>query len=474
MVTATVGRDLGYAEWLEEQVGVTIDEEESSDVQWSQIDHSVLPASCFLWVEDRNDRKTWKLPYREGAGDIDPDTGVYTKAGPVNLGALRAISLVLGGARAGKGMPVPPRIKMKIKRLLKNHAIGRFRENEMSRRQTEFMESSIGGQFSVTEMDPDTQVIKNVAILRETSVNHALPGATGRRYSEGARQTVVSLVEGAKAYIDHATRDELAQRDGVRSVRDIFGYYAGGRIDEQGTVRGDLHYLPNHAEWLEPLVESMADKIGNSIHATGDLVFDKESSNEIVESISGLQSIDLVTQPGSTRSLTEAAVDEDDDENQTEETESMEITLQTLKSERPDLIEAITAEVVANLNEQDETETLRTQVSEANAKLGDALKCIDDFEVKEAVTVKEAKIITMLDESKLPKESITEAFKESLRKCSTDDEIGQQIADRQKLVESSKDGVHGMGDDTDIDESNQTAFEDVAKELLEGARVVEV
>jgi len=464
--------NLGYATWLEEQIGTTIDEEESSDVQWSQIDHSVLPASCFLWVEDRDNRETWKLPYREGAGEVDPDTGIYTNAGPVNLGALRAIALVLGGARAGRAMPVPPQIRSKIKKLLKKYAIGQFRENEMSRRQTEFLESSIGGQFSVTEMDTEARVIKNVAILRETSVNHALPGATSRRYSEGARQTVAQLVEGAKAYVDHATRNELVQRDGVRSVRDIFGYYDGGRVDESGTVRGDLHYLENHAEWLEPLVKSMADKIGNSIHATGDLVFDKSSSTEVVESVTGLPSIDLVTTPGSTRSLTEAATDENEDQN--EETESMEITLQALKSERPDLIESIRAEVVATLAEKDETEALRTQITEATTKLEAAQKSIDAFEVKEAVTIKEAKLITVLDESKLPKVSITDAFKSSLRKCDTDEEMDQLITDRKKLVESSKDGVHDMGDETDIDESNKTASEEVEKELLEGARVTEV
>lgn len=101
-------------------------EQAVSNKSWASVDKSKLPASCFLWVEDPEKKTTWHLPYREGAGGIDSDTGMYKSAGPINIGAVRAIMAALGGARTGKAMSVPATVKTKAENLAKRLKIGQY------------------------------------------------------------------------------------------------------------------------------------------------------------------------------------------------------------------------------------------------------------------------------------------------------------------------------------------------------------
>ena len=104
-------------------------EQEVSTRSWASINKSKLPASCFLWVPDPKKKTTWKLPYREGAGGIDPKTGMYRKAGPININAIRAIMASLGGAHTGKPMRVPASVRAKAIALAKKYKIGKYKEN---------------------------------------------------------------------------------------------------------------------------------------------------------------------------------------------------------------------------------------------------------------------------------------------------------------------------------------------------------
>ncbi len=89
-----------------------------SDRSWGSVNKSKLPRSCFL-VTTGAEKENWHLPYREGAGGINPKTGMYRSAGPVNKGALRAISGVIGGAREKKKFSIPASALAKFKRLYK-------------------------------------------------------------------------------------------------------------------------------------------------------------------------------------------------------------------------------------------------------------------------------------------------------------------------------------------------------------------
>lgn len=89
-----------------------------SDRSWGSVNKSKLPRSCYL-IAKGDKKENWHLPYREGAGGINPKTGMYRSAGPVNKGALRAISGVLGGAREKKKFSIPVAVLARFKRLYK-------------------------------------------------------------------------------------------------------------------------------------------------------------------------------------------------------------------------------------------------------------------------------------------------------------------------------------------------------------------
>lgn len=95
-------------------------EEGVSDAPWSGVDKSKLPKSAFLWIEgDGKLKSQWHLPYKDAAGNV-------------NLGALRAISAVIAGARTGKPMSIPADVRKKIVALLKKHKIGQYAKAKAS------------------------------------------------------------------------------------------------------------------------------------------------------------------------------------------------------------------------------------------------------------------------------------------------------------------------------------------------------
>ena len=92
---------------------------EISNKAWSKIDRSKLPAECFFIVPDKEKRSTWRLPYREGCGNVDEKTGLYVNAGPVNINAVRAVLSAIN---------VPDDIKENIKTVVKELGAGGFVE----------------------------------------------------------------------------------------------------------------------------------------------------------------------------------------------------------------------------------------------------------------------------------------------------------------------------------------------------------
>ena len=85
-----------------------------SNKPWSSVNKSKLPKSAFLWIEgDGKLKSQWHLPYKD-------------ETGAINLGALRAISAAVAGARTGKPMSIPPAVRKKLDALLKRFKIGKY------------------------------------------------------------------------------------------------------------------------------------------------------------------------------------------------------------------------------------------------------------------------------------------------------------------------------------------------------------
>lgn len=459
MTVEQIKENAQFVTELEAEV-FTILEAEASNRPWSAVDKSKLPAACFLWVEDIKKKTTWHLPYKEGAGSIDPVTKMYTKAGPVNLNALRAIGAAVAGARTGKPMSIPAAVRAKINRLLKQYKIGKFAEQKPEKNMgREIVEAIMSGGLADVRLDKEAHKIFGVAILRPTSSNATFRDAKGRKYLPKALESVARLVNGAKVYVDHPTEQEMKERSGVRSMRDLLGFFENGRVDDKGTVRGDLEYLASHSAWFEPVVEQMADKVGNSIHAYGETHLDKSDMMEAVEDIRMLASVDLVTEPGSTSNLYEARKEEEDEET-IEEGDQMDfenLNLKDLNEQRPDLIkeltEQITAKVKTELDEAKTVENLKAEVTQLKEEKKKLEEKNDEYKLKEQVAEKEQKILASIEESKIDKQFVSEIFMQSLRSAKDDEEIKKMLEDRKKIVEAGSKGVRGMGDDKNLMEN---------------------
>ncbi|HEY6022022.1 MAG TPA: hypothetical protein VIY48_19795 [Candidatus Paceibacterota bacterium] len=418
-------------------------EAETSDASWATVDKAKLPAKCFLWVEDPTKKETWHLPYREGTGGIDPQTGMYRDAGAVNLGALRAIAAAVGGARSGKPMSLPPEIKAKMQRLMKQYKIGGdVKESYDNPRPAMLRESGMIGELSEAMIDREAGVLRGMAILRKSSVNHEyFKEATGRDYSDRALQEAAQICNGKKCYFDHQGRSQGEDMRGARRIMDLAGFFENGRV-ENGVAKADLRYLqtPTVKEFIEALVKLNAPGVGNSIVANGELVFDRTNKREVVNTIKEMRSIDLVSETGSTINLFESVQEVPDMDYST-------VTLADLSENRPDIVQQITESIKAVADKDGKLNQLVQENAMLKTQNSDLKKKVDDYEVKEAVAVKKIEIEKEITESKIPTEYVTEVLRESLMEAKTPENRKMILADRMKIIEAGTKGVKGAGDE---------------------------
>ena len=283
-------------------------------------------------------------------------------------------------------------------------------------------EVGLGVSFTESTFDREANTISNVVLLGPVSKNN-------RRYTESAMRNALPMFEGVKAYLDHPTKED--ERNGRRSIKDLAGRFTGPRF-EDGKVRATFEGLPNaNGKLYMGIAEKMPDIAGNSHNAFGK--FRRENGGTIVvEELTKVVSVDLVTEPATTNGLFE-----NKNVNKEPEMEWSDIVLEDLKIKRKDVCDALVAEGAAS--RETEVADLKKELKEATAK-------VDEAEAKEALQVKKEKVGEMLTESKLPKEVITETFKESLQTAESDEQMKALIDDRIELVKKTTGGIRNMGE----------------------------
>lgn len=137
-------------------------------------------------------------------------------------------------------------------------------------------------------------VIHGVKILGESSVNQ-------RRYSKAVREAARDKYEGARVNIDHPKKGESVDR----SFRDWVGVIENVQVRRDGTF-GDLRLRQEHSEY-KAIVEA-AEKFWRDFGLSH--VADCESRrvggvDEVTEIVE-VFSVDIVTEPATTKGLTES------------------------------------------------------------------------------------------------------------------------------------------------------------------------
>ena len=190
------------------------------------------------------------------------------------------------------------------------------------------------------QADAAAGVLRGVKLLGLSSRN-------GRRYLPEALSAAVSLYEGAKVNVNHSKLGPLSPRD----YQDRLGTVCNVQLRPDEGLFADLQFNPKH-----PVAEQLLWDAQHAPHNVGlsHNVLAKtrqEGEQTVVETIVGVQSVDLVADPATTRGLFESANPAD---TTTESTPITPAQLASLTSEllllaRPDLVEQLTAPLVARL-----------------------------------------------------------------------------------------------------------------------------
>jgi len=450
-----------YAIWLTKEVN-TLTSNKTIHIKESEV--KKLPHSCFIWIGDRTKKKTWHLPYRDGTGELV--NGVYENAGSISIPILKAISVAMSNSYPS-APTAPHQIKTKIKKLLKQYNIDEYQGGDMNiKKEFSMTEATMTGQFKENKIDKGNRIISNVAIMRASTPNIYIGGTKGTVFTENFRRQVASFLNGTKAYCDHSSPWKKEDTGGVRSSKDVIGFYENGNLDSNGVVRGDLHYLSSEAEWLEPRIEEMAGNFGLSIDASGIMEFNSETEMADAIECTQLKSVDLVTEPGSTVNIFESKTEEHEEE---EIMDLSKTTLAELLESRPDLVATIKESANKDLADKGEIENLTAEVE----KLTEANKAqeskLDEYQVAEKLAEKTEAVDKLIVESKIPEDGITDVFKSQLMEAKDDDARKALIDDRKLLMEgkkaTKKTGVIGMGDENTDDEEIQESAEEVTSEF---------
>lgn len=215
------------------------------------------------------------------------------------------------------------------------------------------------------EVDRQAGVIRGVKIL-------GLQSRNGRTYLPEALAQAVPFYERAKVNVNHPKGCPNAPRD----YQDRIGVIRNAVVRPGEGLFGDLHFNPKHAlaEQLIWDAEHLPENVGFSHNVEART--SRNGDQVVVEAILRVQSVDLVADPATTRGLFESAG------TAVGQSPLVGLTVEELKQQRPDLIEALTQETAAELAR------LRAE--------------LDRYQAAEAVRQKQLRVGQLLKEFHLP------------------------------------------------------------------------
>lgn len=292
--------------------------------------------------------------------------------------------------------------------------------------------------------DKENLIIRNTAVLGANSLN-------GRDYPTETQEKAVSVLEGAKAYLNHPYPEDMAK---PRKVEHLIGEHRNVHVE---TINGvtktysDLHLLdkPLVRNEVIPIVESKPHLAGNSVVIRA-RQRKGENGRMIIEEILAARSIDLVAEPGTTKGIYESHIFRKETEM-----EFKDITLESLKQNRNDLVEAI----LAASKEQEKIGALTTENAQLQERMKNELATRDgkiaELELKEAKRQEEemkqtrrAQVVKLFTEAKIPdrvkyeekdgKKVVKGHYLNLLERCANEDEMKALVGDWEKTFIDTK------------------------------------
>uniref|UniRef100_A0A6M3LKV6 Uncharacterized protein n=1 Tax=viral metagenome TaxID=1070528 RepID=A0A6M3LKV6_9ZZZZ len=155
----------------------------------------------------------------------------------------------------------------------------------------------------VTEagIDADNNTVSGVCLFgTDISKN-------GRKYETKAIDSLTALSEGVKCFINHPTKSDIKERDGVRNLSEWVGVFSNARRDGN-KVFADLKCREAYFDLVKDIALLQPRNVGNSINAMVK-VSQLEDGMESVVNVEKLRSVDLVSSAATCISLFESAIE---------------------------------------------------------------------------------------------------------------------------------------------------------------------
>lgn len=277
---------------------------------------------------------------------------------------------------------------------------------------------------SVAIMGSDLKVDKDAGVIRGLRVINRKRRTGNRTYSNQALTDIAEKLDGKKAYANHSSRG------GTRTVQELLGVWTNARVHlQEGYVSGDLKVIPRE-RWLLETAEKVPEALAMSIDARALLT--KRDGKETVNRILVLESVDAVTEGGTTHGLFESSKGGDND---------MTIeSLTELKTECPSLIEEYKAELLEEFKAGNEQEAqvirLTAELKSAKETTDKTAKRLDELETEKKAMEHRETVEKALAEAKLPDFAVSEEWRKTLESFDAE-ELKTAIQDRKQLIEKA-------------------------------------
>lgn len=154
------------------------------------------------------------------------------------------------------------------------------------------------------QIDEASYTISDVCVF---GTRHSL---NGYDYEDPAIDKLTMLTEGAKFFVNHPSKSEYKDRDGVRDIRDWAGVYGSPRKQGADKVYATLRVRPAFWELVKDVAMMKPPGVGNSINSRVKVYKDQKTGKEHIVDIDVLRSIDLVASAATTQNLFESHGDD--------------------------------------------------------------------------------------------------------------------------------------------------------------------
>ncbi len=204
----------------------------------------------------------------------------------------------------------------------------------------ELLQEFVDSAGAAMRVDRQQAVIRGVKLL-------GLDSRNGRRYLPAALAQAVVLYEGAKVNVNHPKGSPLAARD----YQDRLGSIRNVSVRAGEGLFGDLHFNPKHALAEQLMWDATHAPQSVGLSHNVEARTSRQGGQTVVEAILKVQSVDLVADPATTRGLFESRSPAAAPLPAGSAESLSQITLEELRSSRPDLVEAVRAECAAEATE---------------------------------------------------------------------------------------------------------------------------